>query len=109
MALSLLCDEHIPFPVIEGLRRRGIDVKAVQEVGLQSAEDEDIIKVAHREGRIIYTCDADFLRHHSAGIQHAGIFYHHLLTYSIGESIRRLALACEVFSGEEMRNSVRFL
>jgi len=26
MALSLLCDEHIPYPIIEGLRRRGLNV-----------------------------------------------------------------------------------
>jgi len=109
MALSLLCDEHIPYPVIEGLKRRGIEAKAVQEVGLQSAEDGAIIEVALREGWIIYTRDADFLRHHSAGIKHAGIFYHHPLAYSIGGCIRRLVLACEAFSAEEMQNSVKFL
>ena len=29
MPLPLLCDEHIPYPVIEGLRRRGIDIVVV--------------------------------------------------------------------------------
>ena len=109
MALSLLCDEQISYPVIDGLRRRGIDVRSVQEVGLRSVEDETIIEAARREGWIIYTRDADFLRHNSAGIQHAGIIYHHPLAYSVGECIRRLVLACEVFSAEEMRNSVKFL
>ena len=110
MALpSLLCDEHIPYPVIEGLRRRGIDVRVVQEIGLQSAEDKTIIEVARREGWIIYTYDADFLRHSSAGAQHAGILYHHPLAYSIGDCIRRLVLACEVLSVQEMRNNVKFL
>jgi len=109
MVLSLLCDEQIPYPVIEGLRRRGISVRAVQEIGLQSTEDEIIIETARREGWIIYTHDADFLRHNSAGIEHAGIFYHHALAYSIGESIQRLVLACQVLSAEEMYNSVEFL
>jgi hypothetical protein len=109
MTLSLLCDEQIPYPVIEGLRRRGIDAKAVQEVGLQSATDKTIVEVACRERWVIYTRDSDFLRHHSTGVRHAGIFYHHSLAYSIGESIRRLALACEAFSAEEMQNNVKFL
>lgn len=109
MALSLLCDEQIPYPLIEGLRRRGVDVRTVQEIGLRSAADETIIETAHREGWIIYTRDADFLRHHSSGIQHAGILYHHFLAYSIGECIRRLALVCEIFSAEEMQNIVEFL
>ena len=106
MALSLLCDEQIPYPVVEGLRRRGIEVRSVQEVGLQSSEDEVIVEAAYREGWVIYTRDADFLRHHSAGIRHAGIFYHHSLAYSIGESIRRLAMACKTLSAEEMYSSV---
>lgn len=109
MALSLLCDEHIPYPVIEGLRRRGIDVAVVQQVGLGSAKDEVILETARQQGRIIYTRDADFLRHHAEGLQHAGIFYHHPLAYSIGEAIRSVALACEVFSLDEMRNRVEFL
>ena len=76
MALSLLCDEHIPFPIIKGLRRRGLDVIVVQEIGLSSADDDLIIEEALKSGRIIYTQDADFLRKHSSGYKHAGIFYH---------------------------------
>jgi hypothetical protein len=32
-------DEHVPKAVTEGLRRRGVDVITVQELGLQAAED----------------------------------------------------------------------
>ena len=55
MALSLLCNEQIPYPVIEGLRRRGIDVRSVQEAGLRSVEDETIMETARHEGWVIYT------------------------------------------------------
>lgn len=109
MALPLLCDEHIPYPVIEGLRRRGLDVLVVQEIGLSSAEDVTIMDRAREEGQVIYTWDADFLRLHQAGHQHAGIFYHRPLAYSVGEAIRRVALACEVLSVEEMKNRIEFL
>lgn len=109
MALSLICDEHIPYPIIEGLRRRGLNVITVQEIGLSSEKDNTIIDRAREEGRIIYARDADFLRLHWAGYQHIGIFYHHPLAYSIGEAIRKITLACKVLSAKEMEGRVKFL
>jgi len=109
MALSLLCDEHIPYPIVEGLRRRGLNVVTVQEIGLSSEEDKTIMDRARKEGRIIYTRDADFLRLHWAGHQHVGILYHHPLAYSIGEAIRKITLTCEVLSAKEMEGHVKFL
>jgi predicted nuclease of predicted toxin-antitoxin system len=87
MSLSLLCDEHIPYQAVEGLRRRGIDVITVQRVGLRSALDEVILDAARQQSRVVYTNDPDFLRLHATGIQHSGILYHHILDYSIGEAI----------------------
>ncbi|MEA1964402.1 MAG: DUF5615 family PIN-like protein [Candidatus Aerophobetes bacterium] len=109
MALFLLCDEHIPNPVVEGLRRRGLNVVTVQEIGLSSKEDKTIMDRAREEGRIIYTRDADFLRLHQIGHKHVGIFYHHPLAYSIGEAIRKITMACEVLSPEEMKDNIKFL
>jgi predicted nuclease of predicted toxin-antitoxin system len=109
MSLSLLCDEHIPYQVVKGLRRRGIDAITAQQIHLRSALDEVVLDSARQQGRVVYTNDADFLRLHSTGIQHSGILYHHILDYSIGEAIRVVALACEVLSIDEMRNRVEFL
>ena len=109
MPLSLLCDEHIPFSVISSLDRQGIDVTNVQEIGLRATADHIIIDVAQQLGRVIYTGDADFLRINDAGIQHAGIFYHHPRKYPIGEAISAVALACQVLSMDEMLNRVEFL
>ncbi len=55
MVLSLLCDEHIPYSIVKGLRRRGLDVNTVQGMGLSSAEDKTIMDRAREEGRVIYT------------------------------------------------------
>jgi predicted nuclease of predicted toxin-antitoxin system len=35
--LKFYMDEHVPKAVTEGLRRRGVDVITVQELGLQAA------------------------------------------------------------------------
>ena len=109
MVLILLCDENVPYPIVKGLLRRGFDVLTVQEIGLHAAQDDIIMARALREGRIIYTLDADFLRLHQAGQEHAGIFYHHQRKYSIKEAIRRITLACELFSTEDMKNRIEFL
>ena len=109
MPLALLCDEHIPYPVIEGLRRRGIDVTTVQQLGMRGASDQVILQTARGQGRVIYTNDVDFLRHHAMGIDHSGIIYHHALDYSLGEAIRRVSIACEALSTEEMMDRIVFL
>ncbi len=109
MALSLLCDENIPYLIVEGLRRRGLNVVTVQEIGLSSEKDKVIIDRARKEGRIIYTRDTDFLRLHQIGYKHSGIFYHHPLSYSTGEVIRKITLVCESLSIEKMKNCVKFL
>ena len=109
MALPLLCDEHVPYQIVEGLRRRGLDIAVVQQMGLRSTRDELILEAAQQQRRVVYTLDVDFLRHHASGVAHAGIFYHHPLAYSIGEAIRRVVLACEVFAMDEMKNRVEFL
>ena len=109
MPLPLLCDEHIPHAIVEGLRRRGINVVTVQEIGLCSTRDEVIMARARQDGRTIYTRDADFLRLDKDGHKHRGILYHHALAYSIAQAIQKVALACEVVSPPEMENRVKFL
>ena len=71
MPLALLCDENIPFPVIDGLNRRGIDAATVQQSGMRSASDKLILEAARQQGRVVFTNDADFLRHHATAIGHS--------------------------------------
>lgn len=68
MPLSVLCDEHIKYYIIEGLRRQGVDAVSVQQVHLDATDDELIISAANQLGRVIYTCDDDFVRINSTGI-----------------------------------------
>ncbi|MBX3304400.1 MAG: DUF5615 family PIN-like protein [Nitrospira sp.] len=48
-------DEHVPKAVTEGLRRRGVDVITVQELGLQAAEDTHHLERAAQDGRVMFT------------------------------------------------------
>ena len=109
MPLSLLCDEHIPYAIIDGLRSRGIDAISVQSSGLRSSGDRPILEVAHQGGRVLYTWDRDFLALNHAGVQHSGILFHAEKKYSVGQAIDALFPACQVLSPDEMRNRVEFL
>jgi predicted nuclease of predicted toxin-antitoxin system len=101
-------DEHVGKAIIKGLRERGADVLTVPEAGLLGAADEEHLKRALAEGRVLFTQDEDYLRLHAAGAEHAGIVYAHQGT-PIGEIIRGLMLVHQVLDAEEMRGHVEFL
>ena len=106
--ISLYTDEHVPVAVVEGLRRRGIDVLSTQEAGMLGASDEQQLDLASSQGRVIFTQDDDFLRLHVQGVSHSGIVYTHQQT-PIGEIIRGLMLVCQVLEASEMQGHVEFL
>ena len=103
--MKFLADEHIEFSVIAGLKQLGIDVIAVDEVK-RSLGDEDIIKFAGENRRVVITRDSDFLRLHAKGMEHSGILF---ITkfLPIGVLIREIEKVALVFEGLE--NTVIFI
>ena len=72
------------------------------------ASDEEQLKLAVSQGRVVFTQDNDFLRMHAAGIDHFGIVYAHQ-GKSIGIIIRGLVLIYEVLDQDDMKNHIEFL
>ena len=60
-------DEHVARAVVRGLRQRGVDVLTVPEADLLGASDDEHLRRARAEGRVVFTQDEDFLRLHAAG------------------------------------------
>ena len=102
-------DEHIDTAIADSLRRRGIDVTTTPEAGLRGARDEAHVAFALSEGRVVVTNDADFLRLHSQGVQHAGIAFTQHGLRSIGELLRGLMLLCDCLESEDMVNHVEYV
>ena len=102
-------DENVDSDVARALRRHGIDVTTSVEVGLLTTEDVAQLAYALKEGRMIVTHDADFLRMDARGVEHPGIAYCHKSTRSVGEIIRTLMLICEVLEPEEIKGRVEYL
>jgi len=57
--IGLVADEYFSGPVVRGLRRRhpDADIVTVQEVGLTSASDPDVLEWAARQGRLVVSHD----------------------------------------------------
>ena len=94
--------------LLQGLRLRGVDVLTVQEAGMLEADDEAHLALALEQGRVIFTQDADFLRLHAKGVNHAGVVYAHQQT-PVGRIIRGLMLIYQVLEPEDMCNHVEFI
>ncbi len=101
-------DEHVAWAVVKGLRGRGIDVLTVTEAGWAGATDTAHLARAQRDGRVVLTHDADFLRLHAAGVGHAGIVFASR-ELPIGDVIRGLMLIVQVLDAEDMIGHVEFL
>lgn len=106
--IKFYMDEHIPRAVTDGLRRRGVDVLTAQEAGIHPADDDEHVKLAVREGRVIFTQDMDFLRLHAAGISHRGVVYVPQQTL-IGYMVRGLMTVYDILNPEDMVDHVEFL
>lgn len=102
-------DESVAVAVAQGLRRRGVEVTTTLEAGLTSADDESQLAFALRERRVLVTRDADFIRLHQRGVQHAGVAYFDPGVRTVGQLIAQLVLIEEVLTPEEMEGQVEFL
>lgn len=58
---TFYADEHVQSGIVEGLRRRGIDVLTVQEDFREGAPDPEVVDRATELGRVVLTADADYL------------------------------------------------
>ena len=71
-------DEHADPDIARALRRYGIDVTTTVDAGLRTCNDPAHLDFIRREGRVVVTYDADFLRHASQSSDHPGIAYCHM-------------------------------
>jgi len=102
-------DEHVDPDVARALRRYGIDVTTTVDAGLRTGNDAAHLDFSRREGRVVVTHDADFLRYASQSSDHPGIAYCQMGARSIGEIIRILILIYEVLTADETAGHVEYL
>jgi hypothetical protein len=107
--LTFHLDEHVATAIATALRQHGIDVSTSADANLSGAEDEDHLRHALSQQRVIVTHDHDFLRLNAAGASHAGIAYCHQDKYSIGELLSLLLLMDACYTADDMAGHVEYL
>jgi predicted nuclease of predicted toxin-antitoxin system len=102
-------DENVSSAIADGLRNRSVDFTTTIEEGLIASSDQAQLEFALSQKRVVFTQDADFLRLHQAGADHAGIAYCQQGSRSIGEILRGLILIWELLEPEDIHGQVEFI
>jgi hypothetical protein len=109
VAISLYLDENLTPKIATQLKRRGINVVTVRDLGLLGDTDENHLERATRMEYVLVTSDTDFLIMASEGIEHTGIIFGIQENNAIGDWVKGLELICSVYIQEDMVNHVEFL
>ncbi len=108
--MKIYADENIERSIVDGLRRRKIEIVSARELGYLNKSDEFHIKKASELNAIILTHDTDFLRMASnPNVKHNGVIFSHSKNISIGQCIRGVELIVNVLTDKEMENHIEFL
>ncbi|MBI3600510.1 MAG: DUF5615 family PIN-like protein [Nitrospinae bacterium] len=108
--MKIYADENIERSIIEGLRRRRIEVISARELGYIGKSDEFHIKKAFDIKAVVLTHDVDFLIMASRPeVSHYGIIFSHSKNVSIGQCIRGVELIANILTDREMENHIEFL
>jgi len=100
--------------LVVALRARRIDVLTASDLGMVGRSDEDHLRRASSDGRVLYSFNIrDFFLLHahwtSTGRQHSGIVIGFQQRYSIGEQLRRLLHLLNRKTAEEMLLRLEYL
>jgi Domain of unknown function (DUF5615) len=113
MPLSYYADVHVPSAIVEGLRRRGIDVMTSQEDGTRQASDDELLRRATALGRLLVSQDEDLLdiaaAWQAAGWEYAGLIFAPQGGASIGQYVDDLELVAHCCETSEVAGQIYFL
>ena len=109
MNVRFYLDENVQIAVAEQLRRRGIDVVTVRDLGLLGDEDVNHLERATKLGRVLCTHDSDYFELVDSGIEHNGIVIGQQHRHSIGDWVRFLELVYGVYEAEDMHNVIEYV
>ena len=109
MDIKYHLDEHIDSAVAAGLRLRGVDVTTTIEQGLDGASDLRQLEFALANGRVLVTCDSDFIALANSGVPHEGIVFWTARHRRLGQVVLYLVLLSRIGTAEEITGHVEFL
>jgi predicted nuclease of predicted toxin-antitoxin system len=111
--IKIYTDENVNGAIVNGLRRRGVEVQSAHEAGNLGITDEEQLAYAVVQHACLFTHDDDLLtiadHWQHIGKEYFGIIFVHQEKLSIGEIIRSIKLIVDILSPEEIKNHIEFL
>ena len=113
MPVGLYADVHVPGPVIQQLRRRGVDILAATEEMTHKLPDGELLKLATAGRRVMVTQDIRFRVRaedwQRTRRQFAGLIFAHQRFVSFGQMIFDLKLIGKATDAEYWNNRIEQL
>jgi hypothetical protein len=108
-AIRLYLDENVQVAVAAQLKRKGIEVVTVRDLGFLGDSDENHLRRATEMGYVLCTHDDDYLIMAADGVEHAGIVFGIAQKHTIGDWVKSLELIHGVYTDDDMLNHVEYL
>lgn len=110
MPVGLYTDVHVPGPVIQQLRLRGVDILAATEEKTNELPDEQLLEVATSLGRLLVTQDIRFRvlaeNWQRRGRYFSGLVFAHQRFVSFGQLVFDLELIAKATDSEFWKNRI---
>lgn len=108
----LYLDECVEGPVLDGLRRSGIDAESARSQDRLRKTDRAQLDLAAQDGRALLTWDTDFIgesqEHLSRGGHHCGVLLG-LARISVGDKLRGVLRLLDDNAPEDLWDQVRWI
>ena len=106
-------DHHVPAPITDGLRLRGVEVLTAEEDGTTRFEDSALLDRATALGRVLFSQDEDLLIEaawrQQNGVPFSGVLYAHQLRVTIGQCVGDLEFLALAGEPDDFANKVGYL
>lgn len=102
-------DKNVPIAVATQLKRRGIEVVTVRDLGMLGDSDVNHLRRATEMGYVLCTHDANYVELTASGVEHTGIVFGQQHRHTIGDWVRFLELVQAVYEPEEMHNRIEYV
>jgi hypothetical protein len=113
MAVMLYMDVHVPQPITDQLRRRGVDVLTAIEDNYAEREDDELLERARVLNRVLFTQDIRFKAlaedWQRQGRPFAGLLFGHQLGGTIGQFVKDLELIAKASESAEWDKAIEHL
>jgi predicted nuclease of predicted toxin-antitoxin system len=106
MSLKLYMDDNVRREIVDGLRRRGVDVLTAFEDGADRLPDPQLRDRATAQERVLVSHDEDMIREEvrrqRSGDAFVGVIYAHQLRVTIGQCVNDLELLAKLERPEDV-------